>query len=111
MKPEDSYVTGTIFFPHDKENLASILDGFGIKSSVGEWALRLDDYPSSFKICYVGNITPSEPYEVEVDGYNVATAVVADWCKRVATCLSEHSITYEITHFDSDGEEICVYNA
>ncbi len=67
----DSFVVGWIYYFSSKEELSVILEKGGVNNSVGGWAIELTDYPSRFKIAYVGNLSPDEPFDIEGDGYNV----------------------------------------
>ena len=109
MKKEDSYVLGVLYYDSDLNELSKILDSANIRHIVGEWAIRLKDYPSTFKIAYVGNITPEEPYEIEVDGYDVSKEIVSSWCKKLSQVFNDKNIAFNFTHFDSDESEIEEY--
>ena len=111
MNTHDSYVNGIIYFQGNKESLSSILEVSGIANTVGEWAIRISNCNARFKIGYVGNITPNEPYEVEADGYGINPIEVSYWCERLSEILVKNSIRFEITHFNREGEEIRNYNA
>lgn len=110
MNTEDSYVNGTIFYRGSKEQLSSILETAGISNEVGEWAIRFNNCKAQFKISYVGNITPEQPFDVEADGYNVSTTEVSQWCEKLSNILKAELINFEITHFSSKDEEICIYS-
>lgn len=107
----NSFVWGTVLFPGTKEELEHILRRSGISATVGMWALRLFEPLWRFEIAYVGNITPEEPFQIEVDGYSIPIETVADWCERLAICLRSNGIRFEMTHFTAEGEEIHVYKA
>ncbi len=111
MNKHDSYVDGIIYFQGNKESLSSIFEVSGISNSVGEWAIRFCNCNAKFKIAYVGNITPNEPYEVEADGYGINPIEVSHWCEKLSEVLMKNSIRFEITHFNSEGEEIKNYLA
>ncbi|MEM7355094.1 MAG: hypothetical protein AAF657_30070 [Acidobacteriota bacterium] len=63
-----------------------------------------------FKIAYVGNITPKEPFEIEGDGYRVDLADAVACCSRFADVLKAHGIRFELTLFRPDGEEIITFD-
>lgn len=109
MSAIDSFVQGTVFYQEELSKLAQLLDKSGLPSTVGPWALRLFEPPSRFKIAYIGNLTPDTPFEVSVDGYEIPLDTIAEWCERVAHCLREARVRFEMTHFTTNGEEIRVY--
>ena len=111
MSTADSFVSGIVFYSGTLAQLAELLAQHNLHATVGPWALRLSEPPCRFKIAYVGNITPDEPFEVEVDGYAVPHDVVAGWCERVADCLRANGIRFEMTHFNGDEQEIRHYRA
>ena len=99
MSAADSFVQGTAFYQGSLNELAGVLAEHGLQATVGPWKLRLFEPPSRFKIAYVGNVSPDAPFEVSVDGYGIPLDVVAGWCERVARCLRDSGIRFEMTHF------------
>lgn len=82
-----------------------------IQNSIGQWALRLVSCQFDFKIAYVGNMTPNNPYEIDADGYQVPIEIVVSWCEKLSACLRKNKIGYEIIHFNSAQEEVNVYRS
>lgn len=111
MRQDDSFVHGAVYFNSTIEELSRILEVSGIETAHGGWSLRLFAAPSRVKISYVGNISPAGPFQVEVDGYGVPNEVVATWCERLAQCLQSNGVSFDMTHFTSDGKEIREYKA
>jgi len=93
MPAADSWVAGHLAAPATLEELAVVLAAEGFDADVGAWAVRLRDLPFPMEVCYVGNITPAEPFEVEGDGYGQPIPVVAEACARLARALAAHRIS------------------
>ncbi|MDQ1833311.1 hypothetical protein [Massilia scottii] len=110
MSKPDSYVIGEIFFTGSVDELSSRLAASGLRNSVGEWAIRLDEFPTAFEIAFVGNLSPEEPYHVHGDGYGMELEAVALWCEKLSSCLRENAIKHDFVHCTHD-EELCVYRA
>ena len=111
MSAGDSFVQGTVYFAGSKEDLARVLNESGIDAAVGPWALRLFGPAYRFEVAYVGNITPEAPFEISVSGYGVPLETIDHWCRRVADSLRKSGITFDMTHFAADHDEICEYKA
>lgn len=110
MNIPDSFVAGTVYYYDSKEDLAKILARDGIDVDIGIWALRILGFARAFKIAYIGNITPDEPFEVDGDGYGISVESVARSCERLSRCLKRHDIGFDFTHFAGDQQtEICNY--
>ncbi len=108
MSTHDSFADGLIYSEVTKGELASMFDSAGYPATIGQWAVRLDS-PMRFKIAYVGNITPMEPYEIEGDGYGVDLTDATTCCAKIAEVLTANGIQFEFTHMNPEGEEIAVY--
>jgi len=109
MSTVDSFVQGTVFYGGSLAELGNLLAEHGLHATVGPWALRLAEPASRFEIAYVGNVSPDAPFEVSVDGYGISLEVISEWCERVARCLRDRGIRFEMTHFTADQEEIRDY--
>lgn len=77
MAVPDSYVLGDVFYPESKEQLAQILVEAGIAVTVGQWAIRLEDFARTFSLRHVGNLSPESPFQVDGSGYGVPVDFVA----------------------------------
>ena len=108
MATHDSFADGFIFSDVTKDKLAAIFDSAGYPATIGDWAVRLKS-PMRFKIAYVGNLTPKEPYEIEGDGYGVTPEDASECCARFSEVLAASGISFELTHMKPDGEEIAFY--
>ncbi len=109
MTVPDSYVQGTVFYPESKEELADLLVRSGFSVTIGQWALSLEDWARSFKLRYVGNLSPDEQFHVDGDGYGLPVDEIARACERLAKCLREHHIGYEFFHITNGDEVIREY--
>ncbi|MDQ1815565.1 hypothetical protein RBA41_19890 [Massilia sp. CCM 9210] len=105
-----SYVIGEIFFTGSMDALSSLLTASGLPNSVGEWAIRLDGYPTFFEIAFVGNLSPEEPYHVDGDGYGMQLDAVALWCDKLSSCLRKNAIKHDFVHCTHENE-LCAYSA
>lgn len=105
----DSFVIGDIRFKGCLDALGAMLAAAGLPNAVGPYALRLDDFPTSFAIGWVGNIDPEVPYQVDACGYGVPHETVALWCARLAAVLQRHGIAHEFAHCDGEQEELALY--
>ncbi|NHZ61537.1 hypothetical protein [Massilia genomosp. 1] len=88
----DSSACGDIFFASGLDALGTLLAASGMPNSVGAYAIRLNNFPSSFEIAWVGNLSPESPYEVDCCGYGMPHEAVALWGARLAAALQANGI-------------------
>lgn len=110
MKKPDSFVVGAIFFNGGLDELSMVLAAAGLENDTGPYALKLRDFPASFEIAWVGNLSPDEPYQVDGDGYGMAVETVALWCRKLSLRLRENGIKHDFAHCHADHEEIDTYH-
>ncbi|NHZ32770.1 hypothetical protein [Massilia rubra] len=104
-----SFASGDIVFAGDLDALGALLAVSGMPNTVGAFAIRLDDFPTSFEIAWVGNLSPDAPYEVDCCGYGIPHEAVALWCARLAAILQANGIKYDFAHCNAEHEELGVY--
>jgi len=109
MEDRFSFVLGFINFFSSKEELAAILQQNQIFVDIGVWSLRSNEHTAYFKIAYVGNITPEEPFEVEVSAHEEPASIVAKWCEKLSKVLTDNGIVHEFTHYTQNEDELKTY--
>ena len=102
----DSRGVGFIRFGGTKYQLAVVLMRNGFDVEIGNWALELRDCGFRFKIAYVGNITPRNPFEIEFDGYNQPIEKVSEQCRRLSGVLKNANIPHNIVQYDEQDNPI-----
>lgn len=110
MSPEDSFVMGTVYYFGDLQDLARILAEAGFAVQIGQWSIRIHQFARAFKLAYVGNLSPDEPFKVDGDGCDFPVAELTANCERLADCLRRNRIGFDFTHFAGDQErELSAY--
>ena len=108
MAKPDSYAEGFVFSQLTISQLASVFASADYDTDIGAWALRLKA-PLCVKFGYVGNLTPDEPFEIEIDGYGIPIDEAVNCCSKIAEILRASGISFEFTHIDATGEDIALY--
>jgi hypothetical protein len=108
MSEQDSYASGILYYFSDLSDLSKLLSNAGVPNNMGQWAIRLKQFDC--KVAYVGNVSPKEPYEIEIDGYGVEIDIIAGQCEELSQVFINNNIGFEMAHFDTDGNEINEYN-
>ena len=108
MAIPDSYAEGFVFSNLTISQLTAVFASAGYDTDIGSWALRVKA-PLCVKFGYVGNLTPNEPFEIEIDGHGVPVDEAERCCSKIAELLRTNGIHFEFTHIDGVGEDIALY--
>ena len=103
-----SYAEGFIFSRMTIPQLAAVFSSAGYDTNIGTWALRVKT-PMCVKFGYVGNLTPDEPFEIEIDGYGVPIDEAVSCCNEIAEVLCASGVQFEFTHIDGAEKDIAFY--